>query len=59
MVLARFGPRLPALIENVLMRSSNEPPLGPHKPFWRWMVLAGVIGMAAGGVIVMVLDSLT
>ena len=55
MVLARFGPRLPALVEAALMRQSNEPPV-EHRSFWRWMALAGVTGMAAGSALILVLD---
>ena len=50
MVLARFGPRLPALVEAALVRQAkDETP--PHRPFWRWIILAGLGGMAFGGVL--------
>ncbi len=58
MVLARFGPRLPALVESALLRQSNEPPVA-HRAFWRWIVFAGASGIAVGGLAMLVLDSLT
>ena len=46
-VLARFGPRLPALVEDALMRQSN--PRGPdRRPRLGWYVLAGFLGALAG-----------
>ncbi len=50
MVLARFGPRLPALVEAALVRQAKEE-TPPHRPFWRWIVLAAIGGMAVGGAI--------
>ncbi len=47
LVLARFGPRLPALVEAALIRQAkDEEP--PHRPFWRWITLAGVGGVMVG-----------
>jgi ubiquinone biosynthesis protein len=48
MVLARFGPRLPGLVEAALVRQAKDE-VPPHRPFWRWIVLAGVCGMIGGG----------
>ncbi len=48
MVLARFGPRLPGLVENALMAQTN-PPQVDHRPRKRWYVLAAA-GGAVGGV---------
>ncbi|MCR9148308.1 MAG: 2-polyprenylphenol 6-hydroxylase [Rhodobacteraceae bacterium] len=45
-VLARFGPRLPGLVEAALIRQSGSP--SAHRPFWRWIVLAGGAGLCAG-----------
>ncbi|MGJ8627100.1 MAG: 2-polyprenylphenol 6-hydroxylase [Sulfitobacter sp.] len=55
MVLARFGPRLPALVEGALLRQSNET-LPKHRPFWRWVMLSLLIGATFGAVVVMALD---
>lgn len=46
-VLARFGPRLPGLVENALMRQAN-PPLVDRRPRKRWFVLTAVIGAVGG-----------
>lgn len=45
MVLARFGPRLPALVEDALLRQSNPPQID-RQPRKRWMVLSAVVGAA-------------
>jgi ubiquinone biosynthesis protein len=46
-VLARFGPRLPALVENLLLQQGNpEPP--KRTGFWRWIVLTGIISAGVG-----------
>ncbi|MFK7836912.1 MAG: 2-polyprenylphenol 6-hydroxylase [Sulfitobacter sp.] len=47
MVLARFGPRLPALVEDALMAQAN-PPQPDRQAHWRWYVLAGLTGGAMG-----------
>ncbi len=57
MVLARFGPRLPALVEAALLRQSNET-LPPHRPFWRWVVLSLMIGATFGSVVVLALEQI-
>jgi ubiquinone biosynthesis protein len=58
MVLARFGPRLPGLVEAALLRQSNEP-TPPRKPAKRWMLACA----AGGGVIAIIfmalIDALT
>ncbi|MEM6304048.1 MAG: AarF/UbiB family protein, partial [Pseudomonadota bacterium] len=57
-VLARFGPRLPGLVEGALLRQTQEEaPI--RKPFKRWIVLAGGLGLVLGAGLVMVLDALT
>jgi ubiquinone biosynthesis protein len=56
-VLTRFGPRLPALVENVLIDQSN-PVVEKPAPFWRWAILAGVLGAVGGGAVVLLFQSL-
>ncbi len=46
-VMARFGPRLPALVEDALMRQAN-PPQVDRRPRKRWFVLTAVIGALGG-----------
>ena len=58
MVLARFGPRLPALVESALLRQSNEAPVERRRPFKRWLVLAGGIGGVLGAALVIVLNAI-
>src|SRR5690606_17529284 len=56
-VLARFGPRLPGLVEAALIRqaSAGDPPPRPS-PFWPvFWVLLGVIAGAGGSVLVFTL----
>lgn len=55
MVLARFGPRLPKLVEDALLRQSNEV-VPPRPTFWRWIVLAGAGGLVAGAGLLWVLE---
>ncbi len=47
MVLARFGPRLPALVEGALMAQTN-PPQPDRRPRKRWYVLTAVAGGIVG-----------
>ncbi len=54
MVLARFGPRLPQLVEDALLRANEETP--PRPTFWRWIVLAGAGGLVGGAVVFWLLD---
>jgi len=44
-VLARFGPRLPGLVEQVLIRQADQP--GPSEPA-RWWLPASGVGLAVG-----------
>lgn len=45
-VLARFGPRLPDLVENMLIQQGNtEPPKRPT--FWRWIVMTAIFSAGA------------
>lgn len=45
-VLARFGPRLPALVESMLIQQGNtEPPKRPT--FWRWIIMAAILSAGA------------
>jgi ubiquinone biosynthesis protein len=57
-VLARFGPRLPALVESALLQQSNPtpPPRGPRK---RWFVLAAAGGAVAAAAAIALVDALT
>ena len=53
-VMARFGPRLPKLVEDALTRQSN--PVQPPRPtFWRWVVLSGGTGAVMGALLIWVL----
>ncbi|NEK21442.1 2-polyprenylphenol 6-hydroxylase [Sulfitobacter sp. JBTF-M27] len=47
MVLARFGPRLPALVEDALMAQAN-PPQVDRRPRKRWFALTAMIGALVG-----------
>lgn len=46
-VVARFGPRLPGLVETALIRQSQVDVTPPKRRFWRY-VLVGVIGLLLG-----------
>ncbi|MFY9209848.1 MAG: 2-polyprenylphenol 6-hydroxylase [Aestuariivita sp.] len=46
-VVARFGPRLPGLVEAALIRQSQVDVTPPKRRFWRY-VLVGVIGLLLG-----------
>lgn len=56
-VMTRFGPRLPGLVEAALIRQSNPAP-DPHRPFWRWIVLASVLSAGVTALLVMFVQSL-
>lgn len=57
-VLARFGPRLPGLVEAALVRQATD-----HEPVrkssWRLVLAAGLIGLMGGAGLVLLLDALT
>ncbi|MEY8827839.1 2-polyprenylphenol 6-hydroxylase [Sedimentitalea sp. XS_ASV28] len=57
-VLARFGPRLPGLVEAALIRqaSDSEP---ARKSTWRPRLVAGLIGLVSGAGIVLFLEALS
>ncbi|KIN65877.1 2-polyprenylphenol 6-hydroxylase [Sulfitobacter noctilucae] len=57
MVLARFGPRLPGLVEEALMRQTN-PPHVDRRPRKRWYALAAGLGAFGGAGLLVVLDAL-
>ena len=57
-VLTRFGPRLPALVEQALIAQSNPKPVKRHG-FWRWIAVAGVVGVTAGGGLALLIGALT
>jgi len=56
-VLTRFGPRLPGLVEAALIAQSNPQP-EKRTGFWRWIALAGVVGLLAGGGIALLIEAL-
>ena len=46
-VLARFGPRLPRLVEDLLIQQGNSEP--PKRPtFWRWIILTALLSAGLG-----------
>ncbi|WP_424988064.1 2-polyprenylphenol 6-hydroxylase [Microbulbifer sp. S227A] len=57
-VLARFGPRLPGLVEAALVRqaSEGEP---DRKSTWPRLLIAGLAGLTAGAGLVLLLQTLT
>ncbi|MEM6938558.1 MAG: 2-polyprenylphenol 6-hydroxylase [Pseudomonadota bacterium] len=56
-VLARFGPRLPVLVEDALMAQAN-PPQTDRRPRKRWYVAAGFAGAVLGAFVVILWDAL-
>ena len=46
-VLARFGPRLPALVESLLIQQGN-PVSAKRQPFWRWILVTAILSACAG-----------
>ena len=56
-VVARFGPRLPSLVEAALIRQSQADDPPPKQRFWRY-VLIGVIGLLLGASGVIAIDAL-
>ena len=57
MVLARFGPRLPALVEGALMAQAN-PPQEDRRPRKRWLALSAFGGVLAGAGLLAVIEAL-
>ncbi|MCX7558155.1 2-polyprenylphenol 6-hydroxylase [Sulfitobacter sp. F26204] len=57
MVLARFGPRLPALVEGALMAQTN-PPQVDRRPRKRWFFLTGIVSAVGGAGLVVIVDAL-
>ncbi|KIN62971.1 2-polyprenylphenol 6-hydroxylase [Sulfitobacter noctilucicola] len=57
MVLARFGPRLPGLVEDALMRQTN-PPHVDRRPRKRWFVLTAIAGAVGGAGIIALIDAI-
>ncbi|MEM7321133.1 MAG: 2-polyprenylphenol 6-hydroxylase [Pseudomonadota bacterium] len=56
-VLGRFGPRLPGLVEKILISQAQEEP--PQRAFWRNWAFAVFVGLVAGAGLVILLDHLT
>lgn len=57
-VLARFGPRLPALVEGALMAQAN-PPQVDRRPRKRWLVVSALGGAVTMGALVALVEALT
>ena len=56
-VMTRFGPRLPRLVEQALIAQANPRP-AKRRGFWRWIVLALILGTLFGTTLVLALDAL-
>ncbi|MFD3191620.1 2-polyprenylphenol 6-hydroxylase [Sedimentitalea sp. HM32M-2] len=56
-VLARFGPRLPGLVEAALIRQATEPE-NPRRSAWGPVLLSGLIGALGGAVLAAALIAL-
>ena len=56
-VLTRFGPRLPRLVEQALIAQYNPAPV-KRRGFWRWITLAAVLGLLAGGLLMLLIEAL-
>lgn len=56
-VLTRFGPRLPALVENALISQANMPEKIERRA-WPWVVLLVLLAGAAGAGITLLLEKL-
>lgn len=48
-VMSRFGPRLPRLVENALIKQSNPEPPRKERDLLRWIVGALIVGITTGG----------
>ncbi|MEL6562951.1 MAG: 2-polyprenylphenol 6-hydroxylase [Pseudomonadota bacterium] len=57
-VLTRFGPRLPQLVEQALIAQAN-PAQPKRRGFWRWIILALVLGSMFGAIATVVIEALT
>jgi ubiquinone biosynthesis protein len=57
-VLARFGPRLPALVEGALLRQSTEPTV-KRRPRKRWLILSAGVGAAFTMGLVALIEAIT
>ena len=55
-VIARFGPRLPQMVEAALVRQSTEPAPTPPRRKRRDIVLAGGVGAGAGAAIALLVS---
>ncbi len=56
-VMARFGPRLPRLVETALIRQADVMP-PPRQGFWRWIVLTAALAALAGGAMTKLFEAL-
>ncbi|SFT99811.1 2-polyprenylphenol 6-hydroxylase [Sedimentitalea nanhaiensis] len=57
-VLARFGPRLPGLVEAALVRQASEPER-PRRSSWATLIATGAGGIAIGAGLMLMIDALT
>ena len=57
LVVARFGPRLPALVQNALIAQS-APVEPPRRRFWLPVLMAALIGGVLGAGIILAIDAL-
>ncbi|QBF29792.1 2-polyprenylphenol 6-hydroxylase [Thalassococcus sp. S3] len=57
-VMSRFGPRLPGLVEQVLIAQSNGS-APARRPFWRWITLAVLTGSVATILLIAGIDTLS
>jgi ubiquinone biosynthesis protein len=59
-VMTRFGPRLPRLVENALIRQANPEPVRTDRSLLRWVMGAVILGLTIGvsGALTLVLANL-
>jgi ubiquinone biosynthesis protein len=58
--MSRFGPRLPRLVENALIRQANPEPVRNERSLLRWVAGAVILGLTIGisGALTLVLADL-
>ncbi len=57
-VLARFGPRLPGLVESALINQTATPER-PRTTGWGTILLTGAVGVGVGAALVLIIQALT
>ncbi|THH35359.1 2-polyprenylphenol 6-hydroxylase [Aliishimia ponticola] len=55
-VMARFGPRLPGLVENALINQAQLEPSHRPQGFWRWIAITAICSAIGGAFFVLLLD---